>query len=181
MTKKVKKMSNKKQLHPNLYNHCMGETGNSRFHGGSLDLFGISLDIDWNEKDSSWSISNTNCLSDEDMQKSLSMLFEALKSEFTYRVFSDEENIAIEEFVERHPDNKVFWTDDGKQYIFAQKHVSQDMYICIQLKKSKGGSKHRRFELTQKVKIFSGEYMVYSYPGEYYGKVQSHASENGAD
>lgn len=174
-------MSNKKQLHPNLYNHCMGETGNSRFHGGSLDLFGISLDIDWNEKDSSWSISNTNCLSNEDMQKSLTMLFEALKSEFIYRVFSDEENIAIEEFVERHPDNKVFWADDGNQYIFAQKHVTQDMYICIQLKKSMAASKHRRFELTQKVKIFGGEDMVYSYPGEYYGKVQSHASKNGAD
>ena len=65
--------------------------------------------------------------------------------------------------------------------VFAQKHITQDMYICIQLKKSMAAAKHRRFELTQKVKIFSGEDMVYSYPGEYYGKVQSHASENGAD
>lgn len=174
-------MNSKKQLHPNLYNHCMGETGNSRFHGGSLDLFGISLDIDWNEKESSWSVSNIAHLSDEDMQKSLSMLFEALKSEFTYRVFSEEERTSIEEFVEKYPDNKIFWSDEGKQYIFAQKHVTQDIYICIELKKRKGGSKRRSPELTQKVKIFGSEDMVYSYPGEHYSKIQSHASENGAD
>ena len=172
----------KKLLHPNI--HSVGfdcGSGNEEYVGGCLSLFGIQIDFDWNDKEGSWEISCPHELGASDIRSSLDRLFSSLKEDEVYNVFSDESQITLEEFVSNNPPNKIFWADEGGQYLFAKKHFAQDMYICIKLKKKKKSKNHKGFELTQEVRIFSSTDTVYNYPGEYYGEIQLHASKGGAD
>jgi len=160
----------KKLLHPNI--HIAGfdcGSGNEEYVGGCLSLFGIQLDFDWNDKLRTWEISCPHELESHAIALSLQQLFSSIKEDKVYDVFSGESKITLEEFAANNPSNKIFWTDEGEQYLFAKKHFTQDMYICIKLKKNKKSKKDKRLELTQEVRIFGGADMVYSYPEEYYG------------
>jgi len=172
----------KKLLHPNIHSGGFDcGSGNEEYVGGCLNLFGIQLDFDWNDKLRSWEISCPHELDAGDIRSSLDRLFSSFKEDEVYNVFSDESQITLEEFVANNPENKIFWADEGDQYLFAKKHFAQDMYICIKLKKKKKSKKYKGLELTQEVRIFSGTDIVYNYPGEYYGEIQLHASKGGAD
>lgn len=172
----------KKLLHPNIHSRSFDcGSGNKEYVGGCLNLFGIQLDFDWNDKEGSWEVSCPHELDSGDIKESLHKLFYSLKDDDVYNVFSDESQFTLEEFVANNTPNKIFWADEGGQYLFSKKHVTQDMYICIKLKKKKKSKKHKGLELTQEVRIFSGTDIVYNYPGEYYGEIQLHASKGGAD
>ena len=160
----------KKLLHPNIHIgsfHC--SSGNEEYVGGCLNLFGIQLEFDWNDKEGSWEVNCPHEISAADISETLDKLFYSLKDDDVYNVFSDETQITIEEFASNNPENKIFWGDDGERYLFAKKHLTQDMYICIKLKKTKKSKRNKGLELTRDIRIFDNTEMVYSYPEEYYG------------
>jgi len=172
----------KRLLHPNLHNGGFDcGSGNEEYVGGCLSLFGIQIDFDWNDKLHTWEISCPHELTARDITASLEGLFSSLKEDKVYDVFSSESQITLEGFAANNPPNKIFWSDEGERYLFAKKHLTQDMYICIKLKEQKKGKKYRGPKLTQEVRIFNGADIVFSYPGEYHGEIQLHASQNGAD
>lgn len=151
------------RLHPNLYeghNFNNLEEGGLTFTGGHLciplskengcaDV--INLDIEWDKKAGSWTISSPDFISTHEMQKFLDLLWDKIPE-----AFSDEEEILIKDLwpwllgadKERQP--KLFNTSGGGLWL-----TSNERYVAIEI--GKGG------KATGEIRSFKPHELVYLY------------------
>jgi|15BtaG_2_1085339.scaffolds.fasta_scaffold03137_9 hypothetical protein len=156
----------KKRLHPYLAPHPgpgINDRGNEKYHGGHFNLFGLELDVSWDEKEESWMVSGTCIMNDEEMSSSLEGLVKALPLETVAMVFGDEKEVTLSEVLIEGND-KFFWDDSGARWMIGTETGANNgshlgSTICVRI-----------VGLTDlpsgEVRLFKNSTLVYVYPKE---------------
>ena len=156
----------KRRLHSYLTPHPSRSTsdrGNEKYYGGHLNLFGLELDVSWDEKEESWMVSSTCIMNDEEMSSSLEGLVKALPLETVAMVFGDEKEVTLSEVLIEGND-KFFWDSSGARWMIGTETGNNNgshlgSTICVRI-----------IGLTDlpsgEVRMFNNDTLVYIYPKE---------------
>jgi hypothetical protein len=119
---------------------------NSKYIGGIIrHPCGVSLQIDYDPKEESWQIYNTDILSDEVMSEFLESLYVKIPE-----MFSDEEEISFKSLLQMSDGPKIFWDKDGSKWM-----LSDEPTYSIGLKNDSNipNGKIKRFEYEDMIYI----------------------------
>jgi hypothetical protein len=162
-----------KKLHPAIrdcdlnspdYDFLGSIKRNKKYKNGSINLFGINIDIEYSHDEMSWEFRSPNIITDEQVIYSLDKFYEFLKKhdeEVAESVFSDEIELTIRDIVDIANSNNgrapIFYGKDLKPYVIPKilNYSNHESALAIQLDDDKN--------LTNVVASFPLDELAYYY------------------